>query len=101
MLGFLVTYVVPKFGELYTTVGAQLPALTQFMLAVGTGARKYILLCLLAMAGLIALLWQWKNSDKGADRIDRFVLALPLVGPIVLKYQVSNFSRILSTLLTG
>src|SRR5207302_1350121 len=44
MLGFLVTYVVPKFGELYTTVGAQLPALTQFMLAVGTGARKYILL---------------------------------------------------------
>jgi type IV pilus assembly protein PilC len=46
-------------------------------------------------------LWQWKNTDRGAARIDRTILRLPLLGNIWLKYQVSNFSRMLSTLLTG
>jgi type IV pilus assembly protein PilC len=47
------------------------------------------------------LAWRWKQSDRGAERIDRFLLALPLVGEIRLKYQVANFSRILATLLQG
>ena len=101
MLTFLVTYVVPEFAKLFENLNAQLPAPTVFMLAVGTHARMYApyLLLLLVAAGLA--LWQWKNTDRGAARIDRIILALPLLGDIWLKYQVSNFSRMLSTLLTG
>jgi type IV pilus assembly protein PilC len=47
------------------------------------------------------LLVRWKNSERGGQRIDRVVLKLPLLGNIWLKYQVANFSRMLSTLLTG
>jgi type IV pilus assembly protein PilC len=47
------------------------------------------------------LLWRWKQGDRGAEQIDKFLLSLPLVGEIRLKYQVANFSRILATLLQG
>jgi type IV pilus assembly protein PilC len=101
MLSFLVTYVVPRFGELYQSLNAQLPAITVFMLELGSGARKYVFLFLGALLALIILFWRWKNTDRGGDTIDRFVQSLPGLGPIIIKYQVANFSRIMATLLTG
>ena len=101
MLIFLITYVVPKFADLFNNLGAELPAITVFMLSFGLNAQKYGWLVALALGTAIVLLWQWKQSDRGAERIDRFLLSLPLVGEIRLKYQVANFSRILATLLQG
>jgi type IV pilus assembly protein PilC len=101
MLIFLVTYVVPQFAKLFENLNAQLPAITVFMLAVGTHAQRYAPFALVALVIAILALWQWKNTDKGADRVDRVILRLPVLGPIWLKYQVANFSRMLSTLLTG
>jgi type IV pilus assembly protein PilC len=98
MLIFLITYVVPKFADLFNNLGAQLPAITVFMLSLGLNAQKYGWVVLLLGAAAIFLLWRWKQSDQGAQRIDRFLLSLPLIGEIRLKYQVANFSRILGTL---
>jgi type IV pilus assembly protein PilC len=101
MMIFLVTYVVPKFADLFNNLGAQLPAITVFMLAVGLNAQKYAWAIVLVLVIGIPLFWRWKQSDRGAERVDRFLLSLPLLGEIRLKYQVANFSRILSTLLQG
>jgi type IV pilus assembly protein PilC len=101
MLIFLITYVVPKFADLFNNLGADLPAITVFMLTLGLNAQKYGWIVLLVLVVVGILLWRWKQSDRGAERIDRFLLALPLVGEIRLKYQVANFSRILATLLQG
>lgn len=101
MLTFLVTYVVPQFAELFSGLNAQLPAITLFMLAVGTFARKYILLVLAGLAALVFLVWRWKSTESGAAHIDRAILSLPVAGQIVLKQQVATFSRTLSTLLLG
>jgi len=101
MLIFLITYVVPKFADLFNNLGADLPAITVFMLTLGVNAQKYGWIVLLVGAVAVVLLLRWKRSDKGAERIDRFLLSLPLVGEIRLKYQVANFSRILGTLLQG
>ena len=101
MMIFLVTYVVPEFAELFNNLGAQLPTITVFMLAVGLNAQKYAWAIALALLVGIPLLWHWKQSDHGAERVDRFLLSMPLLGEIRLKYQVANFSRILATLLQG
>src|SRR5256714_717987 len=101
MVMFLFTYVVPKFADLFRSLDAQLPAITLFMLAVGEHTQKYAPVGLIAIVVTAFLLWQWKNTDRGADRIDRFVLSLPLLGDIRLKHQVASFSRMLSTLLQG
>lgn len=101
MLIFLITYVVPKFADLFNNLGAELPAITVFMLAVGLNAQKYAWAAVLVLVAGGFLLWRWKQSDHGAELIDRFLLSLPLIGEIRLKYQVANFSRILATLLQG
>jgi len=101
MVTFLITYVVPKFADLFNNLNAQLPAITVFMLAVGLNAQKYAWVVALALVVTGVLLWRWKHSDRGAVAIDRFLLSLPLIGEIRLKYQVANFSRILATLLQG
>lgn len=101
MLVFLVTYVVPQFAKLYQDMDAQLPAITLLMLNIGTHAQKYapIAAIVVVVGGLGA--WQWKKTDHGAETIDGGMLKMPLLGDIWLKYQVANFSRMLSTLLTG
>jgi type IV pilus assembly protein PilC len=101
MVMFLFTFVVPKFADLFNSLDAQLPAITLIMLAVGQKTQKYFPYGLAVFAIAAFLLWQWKNTDRGADRIDRFILGVPLLGDIRLKHQVSSFSRMLSTLLQG
>ncbi len=75
MLIFLITYVVPKFADLFNNLGAQLPAITVFMLTVGLNAQKYGWVVLLAAAVAVVLLLRWKQSDRGAEQIDRFLLS--------------------------
>jgi len=101
MVTFLFTYVVPKFADLFNSLDAKLPEITVFMLNVGLNAQKYapFILVGLVVGGLV--LWKWKDTDRGADRIDRIILSVPLLGEIRVKHQVASFSRMLSTLLQG
>jgi type IV pilus assembly protein PilC len=101
MVIFLITYVVPEFAKLFDNLGAKLPPITVFMLSVGLFAQKYAVFVVLGVGAIITLIWRWKKTDAGAERIDRVLLALPVVGDIRLKYQVSSFSRMLATLLQG
>ena len=101
MVTFLFTYVVPKFAVLFESLNAQLPAITLFMLAVGVIAQKYAPFILIAVVVAGIVLWRWKRTQGGADRIDRVILSMPLLGEIRLKHQVASFSRMLSTLLQG
>ncbi len=101
LIAFLVTYVVPNFAELYSSMNAQLPMPTQILIAVGTTARNYVLLgVFLLVAGIFVFRW-WARTESGRELIDRFLLKLPVAGETWLKYQVAQFSRVLGTLLIG
>ncbi len=101
MIVFLVTYVVPEFAKLFENLNAKLPAITVLMLAVGTRAQKLAPFLAIGAVLIVAFFWRWKNTDRGAEQIDSVILRMPLLGEIWLKYQVANFSRMLSTLLAG
>jgi type IV pilus assembly protein PilC len=98
---FLVTYVVPNFAVLYSSMQATLPAPTRILIAVGTTARNYVLL---GVAGVIVAIlgaWLWSRRESSKATLDRWKMKMPLFGEIWLKYQVAQFSRVLSTLLIG
>jgi type IV pilus assembly protein PilC len=101
LMVFLVTYVVPTFATLYTSMQAQLPALTVFLISIGTAARSYILAFAGAVIAAIAAFRWWSRQESARNRLDRIKVKLPVAGEIWLKYQVAQLSRILSTLLTG
>jgi len=98
---FLISFVVPRFAQLYDQIGSKLPSITLWLLAVGNFAQKYVLFALPAFVLLLYLIYRWSRTDSGSDRIDRIRIKLPLFGNIWLKYQVALFARTLSTLLTG
>ena len=98
---FLISFVVPRFAQLYDQLNAPLPALTVFLLHVGETAQHYGVYIALVLGVLIFLFYRWAKTDAGASAVDRARLGIPLLGEIWRKYQVSLFSRTLSTLLTG
>jgi type IV pilus assembly protein PilC len=98
---FLITFVVPRFAQLYEQLGTALPALTVFLMDLGRNAQHYGIYFAIAMAGLGYLFYRWTKTDSGAMLIDRVRIGTPLFGDVWLKYQVGLFARTLSTLLTG
>lgn len=101
LIVFLVTYVVPNFAVLYSTMQAQLPAPTRILIAVGTTARSYILVGFVAAMGLIGGFVAWSRREASQETLDKWKMKVPLFGEIWLKYQVAQFSRVMSTLLIG
>ena len=101
MLIFLMTYVVPRFNELYTGLNAELPAITLFMLQLGVAAQKWGLIVLPFLVIGVFLLWRWTGTERGGEFMDRVRLRVPMLGEIWLKYQIAMFARMMATLLTG
>lgn len=101
LIVFLVTYVVPSFAELYSGMQATLPAMTQILIAIGTTARNYVVLAFLALVGVIVGIRLWLQTEAGQEQGDRIKMRIPIFGDIWTKYQVAQFSRVLSTLLVG
>lgn len=98
---FLVTYVVPNFAELYRTMSASLPGVTQMLIAVGTTARAYVLAFAASVAVAIVLFRLWSRTESAREKLDAVKLRTPLAGDIWIKYQVAQFARVLGTLLLG
>jgi type IV pilus assembly protein PilC len=98
---FLITFVVPRFAELYDQLGTKLPAITTFMLDFGKDAQHYGLYFGAAVGLIVFLFSRWIKTDAGAMAVDKVRIGTPLVGGVWLKYQVGLFARTLSTLLTG
>jgi type IV pilus assembly protein PilC len=101
LMVFLVTYVVPTFATLYQSMNSKLPVMTEYLIAIGTTARAYILVGVgVLVVGIFAFRW-WAKRDAAREKLDRLKMKSPIFGEIWLKYQVAQLSRILSTLLTG
>jgi type IV pilus assembly protein PilC len=101
LMVFMVTYVVPTFATLYTSMSATLPLMTQYLIAIGTTARKYVLFAMGGLAIAIFVFRWWARKESSRSTVDRVKMKIPTFGDIWLKYQVAQLARILSTLLTG
>src|SRR2546423_7201588 len=102
MFTFLISFVVPKFQDLYAQIGSEkLPPLTIFVLSFGTTVQHYILLIAAVIGAAAFGLWRWSKTTAGAEKIDAFRMSLPVFGEVWLKYQVAVFARMMSTLLMG
>jgi len=92
---------VPQFAKLYDQLGNKLPTITLDLLAFGTFMQNNILWVLLAMVIGAFFLWRFSLTEKGRDFFYGLRIKMPVGGKIWVKYQVAQFSRTLSTLLTG
>lgn len=96
--GFLVIVVVPKFREIFTSLGGQLPLPTQLLLNASDYLRRYFLayvaVGVLAVFAGRALL----GTKPGRLWFDRMKLKFPVFGPLLQKVAIARFARTLATL---
>jgi type IV pilus assembly protein PilC len=98
---FLITFVVPRFAQLYDQMGTKLPVATVLLLDLGRYAQHYGIYVAVVVAAVGFVVYRWIQTEAGATTVDKIRIRLPLFGGVWLKYQVGLFSRTLSTLLTG
>ena len=100
MIFVMLTVVIPKFAEFYEGFGAQLPAFTRMMISFATALRQNLLVIGIVLVVGILLLRRWATST-GRLLWDRFKLRIPLVGQILHRFAIMQFTQSLGTLLSG
>lgn len=95
----MITTVVPIFADIFAQSGTPLPLSTRILLGISTAITKYWYLLLGGAAILFFGLKRWSASESGRRVIDRLLLLIPIVGPLMTKTIVARFSRTLATLL--
>jgi len=101
IVSYLVTAVIPKFALLYRDLNVELPAATQFLIALTVDYRYVLLGAIAGLALLAVAVYFWSRTEEGGVAFDRMKFRTPVVGDTLLKFQVAQFSRTLATLLTG
>ena len=92
-------YVVPEFEALFEDMGESLPLLTQAIVGLGDIVSAWGWLLLILFAGVFWWVRRWAATPVGKGWLDLKSLTLPLVGSIMLKYEVARFARTMGTLL--
>ncbi|MBI4322683.1 MAG: type II secretion system F family protein [Candidatus Omnitrophica bacterium] len=95
---FLVIVIVPKFKDIFTSLGGRLPLPTLILMSVSEFLGRYLLVeGFLLVAGLIGCRL-YLNTKAGRWWFDHWKLRMPILGTLFRKVAIARFARTLSTL---
>jgi type IV pilus assembly protein PilC len=98
----LLIFVVPQFEDLFNNFGADLPAFTRFVVDMSEFMQeKWWLVVGLAAVAVVGFSQAKKRSRAFGRFLDRAILKMPIVGPIMHKAAVARFARTLSTMFSA
>lgn len=101
LIGFLIliTFVVPRFVNLYSQHQAVLPLPTRILIGVNYAVTHFWwAFILMGVLGII-FLRKFITTQEGALWVDRLKLKIPIFGPLLLHIIMSRFCRMTSTLM--
>jgi type IV pilus assembly protein PilC len=95
--------VIPTFQKLFRDFGAEseLPGPTQLVINMSKGFTRWAPLVVGALVVVVALFVMFYRSPRGKHIVHRFLLLLPIFGPLIRKVAVARFTRTLGTLLSS
>jgi type II secretory pathway component PulF len=79
----LLGFVFPRITPLLRINNIELPLPTRVILVVSNFVHDQWLICLIALASAAFGLWLVRRSERGRLFLDRLVLRVPVVGPVV------------------
>ncbi len=92
--------VIPTIGQEIERAGRELPWITKRLMDVGYVLTSWWLLVVIAAGvGIVWGIRTFLKTDRGAYLRDRFLLSLPIFGPLIKQRVVARFASTLSTLL--
>jgi type IV pilus assembly protein PilC len=98
----LLIFVIPQFEELFKGFGADLPAFTQMVVNLSKTVQTFGIYMAAVVGGSIyAFFWFLKRSRPMQESMDRLLLKMPIIGPILVKAAIARYARTLSTMFTA
>ena len=99
VLVLMLLFVIPRFGDLFKSLGVALPPTTQALLTLSEYLRLYWWAALIGIAGPIIGLKVWLGSENGRRAVQTTILHLPQVGRIARNFATARLTRVLGMLL--
>ncbi len=95
----LLVFVIPQFESLFKGFGADLPAFTRMVIDLSRFVQDQGWLLLVVTVGAVVTFGYFhKRSRPMRHFIDRMMLKLPIIGPILVKAAIARYARTLSTM---
>lgn len=98
---FLLVFIVPIFGDMFASMGSELPAITQIVLTLSGLLQRYWWLVLLGIGGLVAVIIQLGKKDQVAYVFDVLQLKVPILGTFIQKTLLARMTQTLSSLINS
>ncbi|ARB91272.1 type II secretion system F family protein [Legionella longbeachae] len=93
----LLIFVVPQFEALFKGFGADLPMMTKTVVELSKFFQSYWYLIFGSLIGIVyAFIYAVKHSSQFAQNVDKTLLKIPVIGPIIEKAAIARFARTLS-----
>src|SRR5882724_13073996 len=97
----LMTFVVPKFKEVFSGMGVKMPGFTLFVMWVSDTIKNNILMTAGALTIVVIMFLLFIKTKFGRRLWDKFKLVMPAIGPVISKVAISRFARTLGTLVSS
>jgi general secretion pathway protein F len=101
IVAILFVVVVPKITKIFDRLQTSLPIPTQILIGLSNFVKNWWWLILLVAVGGTVLLVRYFRTPEGREKWDRFVLRVPVFGPLLRMIAIARFTRTLSTLLSS
>jgi type IV pilus assembly protein PilC len=101
VVGIIVLRVVPEFGAFYNSFDRELPLSTRIIVSFSNFAVEYFFVVMIAIAATVFAFLAWMKRPGNRRRFDKWILGIPMLGPIAQKFATSQATRTLATLLGG
>jgi type IV pilus assembly protein PilC len=101
VLTVILLFVLPRFSELYSDFGAELPMITKVLLAMTKAAPVGLPLLFIIIALSVYVAKLWLRNPASRRLFDRFKLGLPLFGPLIRNSQLAQVSFVFSLMLSS
>lgn len=98
----IMIFVIPAFKDLYGQSGQELPALTQLVVELSNLFVNYWYAIFAAIGGAIyAFTYALKHSPPFRNKMDAWILKMPVFGPLIEKATVSRWARTFASMFSA
>ncbi|MDP1625415.1 MAG: type II secretion system F family protein [bacterium] len=94
-------YVVPKLTATFRDFGVELPLATRAILGLSDLVSNHSVLLFTSIIAVVALVFFALRSKPGKSAFHRFVLIIPVIGPIAKEVNSARTARTMSSLLSS
>lgn len=101
VMAAMVFGVLPKFGEVFSTLGRPIPTSTAIMLDIGVWARAHCLLIGVAVAAAGGAIWHLRSHPSLRRALDRVLIDAPLIRSAYRPLATGRLFRLIGSMTHG